>query len=142
MYSNEEGLSIPVSDLSDADSMDSSAGKLMENAQLYVYYDEDDGLTVAVQSTKAQKIQLAGGLLETSVDVVTGATKKYTTKEFGMVKWGLLVASGLFETTSTPEVVAHPDRCIILAGEGEGAEFSFQWKKLLKNILLEQLLGE
>ncbi len=140
-YNKEGGLSIPVSDASDSDSLADSTGKMMENAEIYVYYDDDEGLTLAVQSTKAQDIELAGGLLSTTVDVVTGGTKQYTKAEFGAVKWTALMASGAFSESRTPKVVADPDHCVILTGEGEN-KFSFQWKKVLKRIILQQLLGE
>ncbi len=140
-YNREGGLSIPVSDASDSDSLADSTGKMMENAQFYVYYDEDEGLTIAVQSTKDQNIELAGGLLSTSVAVVTGGTKQYTNTEFKPYKWAALMATGAFSESSTPKVVSDPDNCIILTGEGEN-DFSFQWKKVLKQILLEKLLGE
>lgn len=146
-YNKVEGVSVPIVDAanaeSDADATGIASG-VMENAEFYVCFNPDKGLTVAVQSTKAEEISIGGGLLTTSVDVVTGGSKTYTPEQFGKVKWVALYGTGLFEESSTPKVISNPDQCIILASDEEGGanQFNFQWKKVLKQILINQLLGE
>ena len=137
-YNKEGGLNIPVGDVGTGDS-ESAAGQMMENAELYVFFNPDDGLKIAIQSTKAQKIELAGGLLETSVDVVTGATKDYTNEQFGSGRWSGLMLSGNFTKTEAPKIVTDPDNCINLTNSDK---FTFQWRKVLRNILINKLLGE
>lgn len=137
-YNKEGGLDIPIGAYGTGDS-ETAAGQLMENAELYVYYNKTDGLKLAIQSTKTQNIEIAGGLLSTSVDIVTGATKDYPTSEFGTGRWSALVLSGNFTECSTPKIVAHPEQCIDLSNSDA---FTFQWKKVLKQILINKLLGE
>ena len=137
-YNKEGGLNIPIGDAGTADSMEET-GKLMENAELYVFYNKTDGLKLAIQSTKSQDIELAGGLLKTSVDVVTGARKEYPTTEFGTGRWSALILSGNFSECSAPKIVAHPEQCVDLTNS---EDFTFQWKKVLKRILIKKLLGE
>ena len=145
-YNNAAGLSIPVVAKADSESDTTGiASGMMENAEFYVYFDPDDGLTVAIQSTQAQQIAIGGGLLTTSVDVVTGGSKQYTKEQFGGVKWAALYTTGAFRESDTPKVISNPEQCIILAGNDENGganQFNFQWKKVLRSILLEQLLGE
>lgn len=138
-YKSVDGISIPVGAAGTADS-ETAVGQMMENAELYVCYNETNGLKIAVQSTKEQKIEIAGGLLETSVDVVTGGTKEYTKEEFGPGKWTtLIVVTGKFEECNAPKIVTNPEQCINLTNN---ENFTFQWKKVLRNILINQLLGE
>ncbi len=137
-YNKEGGLDIPVGDAGTGDS-ETATGQLMQNAELYVFYNKTDGLKLAVQSTKSQNIELAGGLLQTSVDVVTGGTKEYPVSEFGTGKWSALILSGNFSESKAPKIVTDPDHCINLTNS---EDFSFQWKKVLKRILINKLLGE
>ena len=147
-YDNASGLNIPVVDKenseAEADAKGIASG-MMKNAEFYVCFNPDDGLTIAIQSTKAEEISIAGGLLTTSVDVVTGASKQYTKEQFGKVRWAALYATGAFKESSEPKVISNPEQCIILAGnkaDGNANQFDFQWKKVLRQILIEQLLGE
>ena len=141
------GLEIPVVAKADAesDATGISSG-MMEDAEFYVWFSPDEGLKVAIQSTSAQEISIGGGLLTTTTEVVTGGYKTYANKsEFGTLRWKALYGTGLFEESSTPEVIAHPEKCIILAGDkedGNANNFDFHWKKVLKQILINKLLGE
>lgn len=140
-------LEIPVVAKADAESDGSGiVSGAMEDAELYVWFSPDEGLKVAIQSTTEQEISIGGGLLTTKTDIVTGGYKTYPNKtEFGTFRWKALYATGLIEESSTPEVVAHPEKCIILAGDSEDGnanKFDFHWKKILKQILINQLLGE
>lgn len=144
-----DSLSIPVVAKADADAEADASGiasGMMEDAEFYVWFSPDDGLKIAVQSTSEQEISIGNGLLTTTADIVTGGYKTYENKsDFSSLKWKALYASGLFEESSTPEVVAHPEKCIILAGDSEDGnanKFDFHWKKVLKQILINQLLGE
>ena len=146
-YNKVDGLDVPIVDAANAESEADATGiasGVMSNAEFYVCFNPDKGLTIAIQSTKEQQIDIAGGLLTTSVDVVTGGTKTYAPAQFGKVKWVALYGTGLFVESSTPKVVSNPDQCIILASDEEGGanQFNFQWKKVLKQILINKLLGE
>ena len=137
-YNKAGGLDIPIGAAGTGDS-ETATGQLMENAELYVYYDKTDGLKLAIQSTKTQDIEIAGGLLSTSVDIVTGATKEYPTSEFGTGRWSALVLSGNFTECSAPKIVTHPEQCIDLSNSDA---FTFQWKKVIKQILINKLIGD
>ena len=148
-YNKASGLDIPIVDIAYADAdadatIPSASSKIMENAEFYVKFNPDKGLTIAIQSSKDQSITLAGGLLETTATVVTGGSKTYDKKDFGKVKWITLYGTGLFTESSTPKVISDPDSCIILASDDPNGEnkFDFQWKKVLRTILIQKLLGE
>ena len=140
-YDREGGLNIPVGTDDSSEDMSSASQAYLQNAEFYVYYDEDDGLKVVVQSTKKENIELYGGALSTSVDVVTGGVKQYTTKEFGPVKWTALMASGAFEVDREPMVSKDPDKCIQLFGENN-TPLTIQWKKILRNYLINLVFPE
>lgn len=135
--------SIPVANAADADAdVDKSTGAF-KDAEIYVYFDEDDGLTLAIQSTSEQNISLLGGLASTVTKVTTGGTKQYPISEFGKIKWAGLVSSGSFEESKKPAVATKPTPAgVILLTDPEANVFNFQWKKVLKEILIEQLLGD
>ena len=146
-YKKAEGLDIPIVDAANAEAEADATGiasGTMKNAEMYVCFNPDKGLTIAIQSTKEQQIDIASGLLTTSVDVVTGGTKTYPKESFGKAKWMALYGTGLFEESKTPKVISNPSECIILASDenGEANKFDFQWKKVLKQILINKLLGE
>ena len=146
-YKKAEGLDVPIVDVANSETEADTAGiasGTMKNAEMYVCFNPDKGLTVAIQSTKDQQIDIAGGLLTTSVEVVTGGSKTYTKEQFGKGKWMALYGTGLFEESKTPKVISNPEQCIILASDEEGGanQFDFQWKKVLKQILINKLLGE
>ena len=137
-YKYEGTFDIPLgSDTSeDADSLLN-----LKNSELYVYYDADEGLTVAVQSTKEQDVELLGGLTSYTVDMIIGGQKTYTKEkgQFGPGRWTALMLLGTFEESNTPEIVKNPEQCIDLS---EGLQNGIQWKKVLKKILIQQLLGD
>ena len=138
-YKSANGIDIPVG-ATGTENSETAVGQMMENAELYVCYNETNGLKIAVQSTKEQKIEIAGGLLETSVDVVTGGTKEYTKEEFGPGKWTtLIVVTGKFEESKAPKIVTNPEQCINITNN---EKFTFQWKRVLREILINKLLGE
>ena len=133
-YKYEKTVTIPLGTDIDATSTESEAHSL-KDAELYVYFDPDDGLTIAVQSTSSQDVEMLGGLITQTVDVVIGGTKQYDNTQFGKGKWAALWASGKFQKASEPKVSSEPEKCVILAGDDK-RDFKIQWKKVLLNYLL------
>ena len=119
----------------------SGAQTYLENAEFYVYFDSDDGLTVVVQSSKKENIELYGGAFSTSVDVVTGGKKQYPKEKFGAGSWTALMVSGAFEECDEPLISKDPSKCIPLFGEDK-TPLTIQWKKVLKNYLINLLFHE
>lgn len=124
---------------SNADEEDGTAMNTLKDAEFYVYFDENDGMTLAIQSTSTQDIQLVQGLATTQVELVTGGTKTYET--VGTGRWGVLMYSGNFVQSSVPKIVSEPEKCIVLAGDNAN-EFKIQWKKVLANLIVKKMLGE
>ncbi len=139
-YNREGGLDIPIGTDDNSEDM-SGAQTYLENAEFYVYFDADDGLTVVVQSTKKENIELYGGALSTSVDVVAGGKKQYPKERFGAGSWTALMVSGAFDECSEPMVSKNPDKCIQLFGEDK-TPLTIQWKKILKNYLINLVFPE
>ena len=135
-YNKAEGVDIPLG--SDTTEEDSTLNSL-KGAEFYLYFDDDEGLLVAIQSVKQENVELYKGALSTTVDVVVGGTKQYTKEEFGAIKWGALVASGKVVKSEKPKIVAHPEQCFIIT---DAVENGIQWKRVLANILLSGLLEE
>ena len=133
-YNGQAGLKIPV-----GASDDDSNGSYMENAEFYVYYD-DDGLTVAVQSSKKENVELYGGLVSTTQTIYVGGTKHYSKSEFGPVRWTALIGSGNFEEDDEPKVYSSPEECIILTGNDSNS-ITIQWKKVLAQYLVNRLFS-
>ena len=130
-----KGKDVPVPiGASDNATTDAETSRL-QNAELFVYFDPDVGLKVAVQSTSEEDVQLAHGLVSTSVELVTGGTQDYPVSQFGKGKWAALWASGKFKECDAPKVVTEPERCVIITGENSNG-FKIQWKKLLANYLI------
>ena len=139
VYTGNQTINIPLG--ANADDESDTVGKSLNDVELYVYFDSDEGLKVAVQAETEQNVELLGGLASKKITTYTGGTKQYTKEQFGAVKWAALITNVSFEEADEPEVSAHPDRCIILAGD-EAGDLKIQWKKVLKRKLIEALLGE
>ena len=137
---NGDSMPIPLSDDADAETSETlDAKKNLEHAEIYVYYDH--GLTVAIQSTSQQEVTIAG-IINTTQDVVIGGTKKYTEEEFGSGRWTLLLAAAKFKAqTAAPKIVSDPGDCIIIGGENT-KNYKIEWKRFLKQQLIETLIGE
>ena len=134
---NGSSLEVPFGTDDNSDS--SASTNTLKNADIYVYYDH--GLTVAVQTVTQTDIDLLGGLVTSRQDVVVGATKTYTEEDFNSAKWTLLLAAANFkQQESAPTIVADPDRCVIIGGDNI-PNFKIQWKKFLKEKIVEYLLG-
>lgn len=136
-YKYNGTYSVPLG--TNADEASGEAANYLENAEFYVYFDEGEGMTLAIQSTNETDVSLVHGLATTQVAVTTGGTKKF--ESVGKVRWGVLMYSGNFVRDEEPLIVSDPDSCIILAGENAN-EFKIQWKKVLANLILNKMLGE
>ena len=135
-YSGET-IEIPVG--TDDSETANSPGSL-KNAEIYVYYDH--GLTVAVQSASKQEVELWNGLINKTEEVVIGGPKTYTEEEFNSVKWtGLLAAANFKQQDNPPKIYADKDNCVIIGGDAV-PNYKIQWKKFLKEKLIDTLLGE
>ena len=124
--------------LTDDSENDAQTGKL-ENAELYLYYNRDDGLTVAIQAESEQVIELFGGAASTTMKLVTGNVNTY--ENFTVARWITLSELAAMSPCEAPEVVTEPDKCILIGGE-ESNDIKIQWKKVLANIIINKLLGE
>ena len=146
-YKSNTPLNIPV--LTDDTRQDldttSESSQYLQNAELYFYYNPDNGLKVAVQTTSTQEVSMLNGLYSQQMKVVMGGTKQYAPEDFGSVKWTALWTSGKIEKSDEPQISAHPDQCILLNGltdDGNGNHPKIQWRKFLANYLLTVLIGE
>ena len=135
-YNNENGVTVPFGDDT---SENSTTAASLSGAEFYLYFDDDDGLLVVLQKDSIQSVDLAGGLLTQDITVTTGAKKQYTKEQFDSVRWGVLAASGKIVPCDTPTFIAKHDGCIDLS---EAINNGIQWKKVLRQILIDQLLGE
>lgn len=138
-YSGDKTINIPLG--ADADEEEGTSAKSLENVELYVYFDSDDGLKIAVQAKTEQNVELLGGLITKTTNIYTGGTRQYTKEEFGAVKWTTVMTTIPFEEADEPEVSANPDECIILAGDNAG-ELKIQWRKVLRKYMINMLFGE
>ena len=139
-YKSEKQIDIPLVANSTLDTPDAEESTdTLKNAEIYFYFNPDEGLTVAVQSVTTQDVEMVKNLISTKVDFVVGSTKKYTLQEFGKIKWAALWGSGKVEKADAPKIITNPKECIILGGENSP---TIQWKKFLANYLLNKLLDD
>ena len=137
-YSGTTSIEVPLGD--DDSTETSSTSKNLKDAEIYIYYDH--GLTVAVQSKSTQDIQLFDGLVTKQQEIYIGGTKTYTEQEFGTGKWTALLAAANFKKQSeAPKIVSDKDNCIIIGGD-DAANYKIQWKKFLKQKLINALIGD
>lgn len=140
-YKSEKSIDIPVLAGSEADDDNTaeSANKL-KDAEIYLYYDSNDGLLVAIQSKTEQKVEMLHGLYSQNLTIPMGATKQFTKEEFGTAKWTSLTLAVQLEKSSAPEIVTNPDGCIVLGKNGNDPKI--QWKKSIVNYLLSNLIED
>lgn len=140
---NGEPLNLPVTANANADDENPSGSELLKKAQIYVLFNETKGLTLAVQAQSSENVSLLGNWVSTEVKVTTGSVKQYTLEEFSAAKWSVLALSGKFEKCKIPEVAISPTPAgVILLNDPKAAGFNLQWKKVLREYLINQLLGE
>ena len=137
-YKYEKNIKIPLGSTDDENVAEDHA---LQDAELYLYFNTDSGLKVAIQSKSSQDVQMLSGLVTQTVDVVIGGTKQYDINKFGKVQWTALWSSGKFEKSEEPKISSNPEECVVLAGEDKG-EFKIQWKKVLVNLLSDKLLED
>ena len=128
---------IPIGAKTDTNE-DAQTGKL-ENAELYLYFDRDEGLKVAVQAETTQQVGLFGGAITTNMKLVTGSVHIY--EDFTTAKWITLTEVAALKEADEPKVSSNPDECLIIGGD-EANSITVQWKRVLANIILEKLLAE
>lgn len=136
-YSYPQTVNIPLGLTGDEE----SPVNTLENANIYFYFDEEDGLTVAIQAETEKSVAILGGLLNQSVEVTAGASYQFGIDKFGSTKWALLFSVSGFRQCDEPKVVSDPDNCIILGGEN-AKDTKVLWKKVLAEVILNKLLGE
>lgn len=140
---NGESLDLPVTANANADDENPSGSELLKKAQIYVLFNETKGLTLAVQAQSSENVSLLGNLVSTEVKVTTGSVKQYTLDEFSATKWSVLALSGKFDECKIPEVAISPTPAgVILLNDPKAAGFNLQWKKVLRDILIDKLLGD
>ena len=137
-YKYTQTVDIP---LGTADDVADSDVKTLKDASLYVYYESGEGLKVAIQAETTESVQVLGGLLSQDVTITAGAVYSFSPEKFGDGKWTALVALSAMEESDEPEVSANPDKCLILGGDN-AKDTKVQWKKVLANVILGQLLKE
>ena len=136
-YNGTTKIDIPLGDTDDEN--DSSKLHDLKDVEFYVYFNPENGLKVAIQSTKEQNIELYNGLFSTSTKITMGGVKKYPAENFGVAQWTALIATGKFDQANEPKVSANPDECITL---DDFDNCKIQWKKVLRETLINTLLGE
>ena len=133
-YEHSGTLSLPIANKGNVDQNDSTStfgsGEL-ENAELYVRFNETNGLTIRVITETQQTVSFAGGTYEIKgVKFVAGGEKTYSTKEFGPLKWEALIRLGSFVKEEPPEITLDISQAI--AGQ-------FNLKRILAEVLLKML---
>lgn len=141
-YKSKNKVDVPLLDASvtEEDNTPESTNKL-KDAQIYLYFDPDAGLTVAIQSTTTQEVSLLGGLYTQNMDVVVGDYKDFPLEKFGKKSWYTVWGSGKLEKSSEPKIHSNPDECIRI-GTNKAPNSKIQWKKFLANYLLNSLIEE
>ncbi len=109
----------------------------LENAEFYIYFNEDEGLTVAVQTTKEENVSVLGGLVQYPMETIFGSVKNFDTSKFGATSWSGLMILGNFKKSSEPAVVSGGAGVVKLENILENG---IQWKKVLKRKLIERVL--
>ena len=136
-YNGNTTIDIPLGASDEAE--DSAKTYDLKSVEFYVYFNTTTGLKVAVQSTKEQNIELYNGLFSTSTELTMGGVQTYPIETFGVAKWTALIATGYFVQSSEPKISSNPEECIKL---DDFDKCKIQWKKVLKQTLLNTLLGE
>ena len=137
-YKYNKTVDIPIGTTDDASDEEV---KTLKDASLFVYYESDEGLKVAVQAESKESVEVLNGLFSQDVTVTAGATHSFTPEEFGDGKWTALVALSVMKPCEEPAVSATPDKCLILGGD-DAKETKIQWKRVLANMVLNKWLNE
>ena len=141
-YKSKNQVDVPLLDanVEEQDNAADSPNKL-KNAEIYLYFDPDNGLTVAIQSVTNQEVTLLGGLYKQNMDVVVGDFKEFPLEKFGKKSWYTVWGSGKLEKCSAPKIYTDTDSCIRI-GTDQAPNSKIQWKRFIANYLLNSLLDE
>lgn len=96
-------------------------------------------MTVALQTTKEQNVDLLGGLTTYPMEIIAGQVKQYDKASFGPLKWEALYLTGTIVQCEEPEISRNPEKCIVL---NNVLDNGIQWETFLKQKLIEMILGE
>lgn len=137
-YKYKGGMDIPLG-ATDNSENDATLADL-KNVDLYVIYVKNQGLKVAVETTKETQVDVLGGIFSQSVETTIGSVKQYDKTAFGETSWATLVlTTGLFEECSEPKILKNPNACLDI-GNLQG--ITIQWEKVLKQKIADLLLGD
>ena len=135
-YEHTNPLSLPIATEGNVDANDptSAIGNgMLEDAELYVKFNDTDGLTLRVITKTEQTVSFAGGAYEIQgVEFIAGGEKTYSTKVFGPVKWQALIRLGSFVPEEPPAITL--DISQALSGQ-------FNLKRIIAEFLINNLLA-
>ena len=137
-YNGSKTITIP---LGSTDGEDATSAHELNDAQVFVFFNPDSGLKVAVQAVSTQNVEMLGGLVSREQEITVGGTKTFDKESFGEAKWVSLIGIGDFVKADEPKVSSNPGDCLILIGDDK-TEYQIQWKKFLKTKIINLLLGE
>ena len=119
------------------DSEDDSATGSLKGADVYVYFDGDNKLILAIQKDTTETVDVAGGLLQTDVAITTGGVKEF---EKSKPTWVTIYSFGSWRKVSEPpKIYSDPEHCVNFT---DAAKNGIQFKKMLKKMLINKLLGD
>lgn len=137
-YEHTGDLSLPIAnagkiDPNGSDEASNMGNGMLENAELYVKFNDTDGLTVCVITKTQQTVSCFGGAYEIQgVDMVAGGQKTYSTKEFGPLKWEALIRLGSFTQEDPPAINVNISQAL---------EGKLNLKRILAEFILNNLLA-
>lgn len=137
-YKSTKPINIPIAA---AGADEDEDVKKLENADIYLFFNPDVGLTVSIQTETVQTVELLNGLYSQDMTITVGGNKEYPSSQFGKKSWYTVWGSGKLEKSSEPKIHAHPDECVEI-GKGKAQNAQIQWKKFLANYLLNSLLDD
>lgn len=137
-YEHTGNLSLPIAnagkiDPNGGDDASNMGNGMLENAELYVKFNDTDGLTIRAITKTNQTVSFAGGAYEIpGVEFVAGGEKTYSTKEFGPLKWEALIRLGSFVQEDPPAITLNISQAL----EGQ-----FNLKRIIAEFILNNLLA-
>ena len=113
---------------------ESATDGVLSDAEVYVKFNDEDGLDVLICTTKEQTISYLGGTYNVSTTLTTGATKNYPpSATINSASWLFMIDSGKFEEEEPPKIDITLEQ--VLNGE-------FSLKRFLVQLLAAKLLEE
>ena len=120
-------------------SEDDSATGSLKGAEVYIYFDGESKLIVAIQKETTSTVDVPGshGLLQTDVTLTTGGVKEY---QKGKTTWDTIYSFGSWTRVSQPpKIYSNPEDCVDFT---DALSNGIQWKKVLRRLLINKLLGD